>query len=105
MRKIAIWAAFIIFGLLFIGCDVSPDATFRVLYYGNEHTSGYPHEDPNQYKYGEEALILDKNSLLKQGYIFENWNTHTDGSGDSYAPGDKKIIEGPVFLYAIWAPI
>jgi len=102
MRKIAFLILLIAFGLFFTGCEVSPDAKFRVNYYGNGETSGYPHPDFNEYKYGDQALILNENTLLRTGFTFRGWNTRPDGSGDSHEVGDKIIIRGPVFLYAKW---
>jgi len=93
-----------IVSLLVLGCDSPPaDATYKVLYYGNGNTTGYPPNDNNQYKTGEEATVLDQGALLKTGYTFLNWNTRTDGSGTSYVSGDKITIRNiNVFLHAQW---
>ena len=88
--------------VLLAGCKIDPDTTYRVNYYDNGSTSGYPPVDRNEYKSGDEATVLDKESLIKTGYEFLRWNTDSKGTGESYSPGDKITIKGAVFLYAIW---
>ena len=88
--------------VLFAGCKIDPDATYRVNYYHNESTSGYPPVDRNEYKSGDVATVLGKNSLEKTGYEFLRWNTDSKGTGVSYSAGDTITIKGAVFLYAIW---
>ena len=39
---------------------------------------------------------------VRDGYSFEGWNTAADGSGTSYAAGDKVELTAPVTLYAQW---
>ena len=38
----------------------------------------------------------------RKGYSFVGWNTAADGSGTSYAAGDKVELSAPVTLYAQW---
>ena len=102
MLKITVFAVFITFGLFFTGCEVSPDATFRVNYYSYDNTSGFRPVDPTLYKYNETAIVLDRGSLLKEGYTFKNWNTDRFGDGISYEVGDEIIIRGPVVLFTMW---
>ena len=102
MPKIMIFAFLVTFGLFFIGCDVSQDATFKVTYLCHEESYGFPPTDPRQYKYNEVAIVLDQGILQKEGYTFTNWNTRSSGDGASYAVGAEIIIRGPVFLYAMW---
>jgi len=64
MRKSRLFAAgilalMLVFGLVLAGCDSPPaDATYKVLYYGNGNTSGFPPTDNTQYTAGEEATVL-----------------------------------------------
>ncbi len=54
-------------------------------------------------KYGDEYLkIKSSESMGKEGYIFKEWNTNSNGSGTSYSPGDLKQMKGNITLYAIW---
>lgn len=39
---------------------------------------------------------------VRQGYSFVGWNTAENGSGTSYAAGDKVELSAPVTLYAQW---
>ena len=39
---------------------------------------------------------------MRKGYSFVGWNTAKDGSGTSYAAGDKVELSAPVTLFAQW---
>lgn len=48
-----------------------------------------------------EAEVTAKQPVRK-GYSFVGWNTAKDGSGTSYAAGDKVELSAPVTLFAQW---
>lgn len=48
----------------------------------------------------ETEVITDQ--PVRDGYSFEGWNTAADGSGTSYAAGDKVELDAPMTLYAQW---
>ena len=48
------------------------------------------------------VLTLDATGISRNGYTFEGWNTKSDGSGDSYASGDKVKVSSDLTLYAQW---
>ena len=50
------------------------------------------------------AIILSKQgSLVKEGYVFNGWNTAPDGNGTSYAEEDSFTVEtSNVIFYAQW---
>ena len=48
----------------------------------------------------ETELVTDQ--PVRNGYSFEGWNTAADGSGTSYAAGDKVELDAPMTLYAQW---
>jgi hypothetical protein len=100
MKKL--FAVFIVFGLIFMGCPPDPNAEYSVIYHADDDTSGYPPNDNNKYKSGEEAIVLGQHTLLKEGYSFKNWNTNWEGTGNSYEVGDTITITRTIFLYAIW---
>ena len=102
MKKFCLLLVVVLAVVLFAGCKVDPDAVYSIIYLDNRSTSGFPPVDRNEYKSGDEAIVLDKNTLIKDGYEFLNWNTKSDGTGDSYSAGDTITIKGAVFLYAIW---
>ena len=111
MKKMFIVFIIFMFGLIVLGCDTGGGGSgkvviekyFRVLYVGNENTSGETPVDNNNYTSGTEVIVLDKGTLIKDGYIFKHWNTNIDDSGTSYSAGDIIIISNHyIYLYAIW---
>ncbi len=52
------------------------------------------------------SINLSKNQFLRREYVFANWNTEADGSGDSYT--DEQMVRNlaevgdEAVLYAIW---
>lgn len=48
----------------------------------------------------ETEVVTDQ--PVRDGYSFEGWNTAADGSGTSYAAGDKVELDAPMTLYAQW---
>lgn len=40
------------------------------------------------------------NTFTKEGYVFKEWNTKSDGSGDTYT--ETSMASGDITLYAIW---
>ncbi len=73
-----------------------------VVYLDNGADSGTP--PVHLYEAGETVVIAgNTGSLINVGYTFGGWNTKSDGSGISYAPGAP--IAGPsgtLVLYAVW---
>ncbi|WNY29360.1 hypothetical protein MmiEs2_15870 [Methanimicrococcus stummii] len=76
---------------------------YTVTYHGNTETAGTPPTDSAEYENGESVMILDKNTLVKSGYTFKNWNTLADGSGTVYNQGATLTMpDHDVDLYAQW---
>jgi len=99
MKKLLI--IFIIVFLLF-GCGELP-GKYHIHYYGNGSTSGYPPNDNNEYTSGSYAIVLGKNTLKKDGFTFDRWNTRQDYSGTYYKEGDEIEIKNfNIFLHAVW---
>jgi hypothetical protein len=99
MKKLFI--IFVIFGSIFAGCTL--DAEYSVIYHATDNdTYGFPPIDDKKYKSGEVAIVLGEGTLGKPGYIFLNWNTNREGTGDSYNSGDRITITRTIFLYAMW---
>ena len=77
-----------------------PADTTKCLHYDNNGFLGV--QVPNQYA---EKDVTDEVEIregrLKDGYIFDSWNTQADGLGTTYHPGDKvTLTEGTLTLYA-----
>jgi hypothetical protein len=80
-----------------------PSGPFKVIYHSDGSTSGLPPTDPKDYKSGDHAKVLGKNTLVKTEYKFAGWNTKTDYSGDRYNEGDEIVIKNiTIFLFPVW---
>jgi len=56
----------------------------------------------------DEDIDLIKNNFAKEGYLFKEWNTNSDGSGETYLDTTKtSSLNGndDITLYAQWMPI
>ncbi|MCL2289410.1 MAG: InlB B-repeat-containing protein, partial [Bacteroidetes bacterium] len=49
-----------------------------------------------------EPCPISSNMFTYPGWNFVEWNTQSDGEGDSYAPGSTITMTGSITLYAIW---
>lgn len=79
--------------------------TYSIDFSGNGADSGSV-EAINNCKYGE-FYTLPENSFVRDGYRFVGWNEKADGSGTTYAAGEKVsnlTMDNDVCitLYAIW---
>ena len=78
-------------------------STFTVTYNGNGNTSGSVPEDNTEYEKDAQVTVLgNTGTLAKTGYAFSGWNTETNGTGTTYAAGDKFTITENTTLYAKW---
>lgn len=79
------------------------DTLYPVTYDGNGSDGGTV---PTEYAYqsGAEPTV-DANTFTLTDYAFVEWNTESDGSGDSYDPGDEITVTSDVTLYAIWEAV
>lgn len=59
----------------------------------------------NQIKYWGISTSLSNTKPTRTGYTFQNWNTKSDGTGTSYAPGASYTGNTELMLYAIWKVI
>ena len=63
-------------------------------------------EDEQTAKFAAVTCVTEAEVTAEQpvhkGYSFVGWNTAKDGSGTSYAAGDKVELSAPVTLYAQW---
>lgn len=79
------------------------DFGYAVLYDGNGNTSGTaPSDSGLPYNLDEKATILEKNNLVRDGYVFNGWNTASDGTGVEYLPGASLAMKQNTILYAQW---
>ena len=87
-----------------IRVDYSP-ISYTIVFDGNGNTSG---EDVASMtlKYNE-SVSLNKNTFVKDGLVFDKWNTQADGQGVAYedeeqVSGLSAVDGGVVTLYAQW---
>lgn len=86
---------------------VSTEFKPTVTYDGNDNTGGTAPLDPNSpYEIGVQVTVLgNSGNLVRDGFIFNGWNTAADGSGTSYAVGATFAMPAEnVVLYAQWTP-
>lgn len=48
------------------------------------------------------TVVIPTNNFVREGYNFISFNTKSDGSGTTYAPGDSIVLSEDITLYAIW---
>ena len=79
---------------------------FRIIYSGNDETSGTAPVDPNSpYLSGSPVTVLgNTGNLEKTGYDFAGWNSSSDGTGITLQPGETFDIPFDVIAYALWTP-
>ena len=86
--------------------DVSAGAvkTYTVTYFaGAAFTGSVPTDLASPYNAGSTVTVLGNTGILAEpGFTFTGWNTHSDGHGTSYAPGDTFTISANTDLYAIF---
>lgn len=78
--------------------------TYTIVFNGNGSTSGSTANESMTY---DTAKTLTGNGFVRDGYIFDSWNTKADGTGTSYFDGQKvanltSAAGATVTLYAQW---
>ena len=93
-------------------CNANLDITFNKNLDGEggetgETVNNFPDSTDNIKDLENHTLTLSTKRPTRDGYIFKEWNTETDGTGKNYQPGDvipmgSEGLTGSVTLYAIW---
>jgi len=86
---------------------ITKKSTYSVNYYGNGNTAGAAPTGTNDIEPGSEYTVLGNTGGLRKivgrdTYIFNGWNTKTDGTGEHYDAGDVITVNDNVTLYAEW---
>ncbi len=76
-----------------------PDTVSSVSYDAN----GGVDAPESQIKKHDIDLVLSTAVPTREGYMFTGWNTESDGSGISYAPGAVYTLNEELMLYAQWS--
>ncbi len=85
---------------------------YYTLTYHPNGGSGTIADPVGTYAVGSEAIVLPHNhaegassGFMREGHTFVSWNERPDGSGASFAPDDRIIMDGHKTLYAQWKPV
>jgi len=76
--------------------------SYSITYIGNGQTSG---TGPSVASFSSNTTIQVAGDLVKNGFTFTAWNTSSNGSGTSYAPGASYTAGNNLTLYAQWQEI
>lgn len=92
-------------------CDHTLIASWSPIQYNIRYISNSANESEyvKNCQYGM-SYEFAANSFIRQGYVFKEWNTKSDGSGTTYKEGESfanisEIDGDTVSIYAIWSPI
>lgn len=75
--------------------------TYTIKYNSNNAT-GTMNDQTATYN---QNVSISKNTFMKTGYKFTEWNTKVDGSGQTYTDEQSVTITENLTLYAQWTPI
>ena len=79
---------------------------YSITYHANSATTGSVPNDATTYLYNDTATTrTNYGSLGRTGYIYNGWNTASDGSGTHYDESASITMTGDVTLYAEWTAI
>ena len=97
---------------LFAGCggggggsDDAINESFTISYNANGAESGSVPASQNGSEDKPASIQDNTGNLARAGYLFDGWNTASDGNGKTYTPGTKYTGSGSLKLYAKWAAI
>jgi uncharacterized repeat protein (TIGR02543 family) len=81
----------------------NPPPTYTMTYEGNGYTGGYVPEDTMVYEQGDIVTIKGAETMVRQGFTFNGWNTDYLGGGIAYAAGATfNMGTANITLYAQW---
>lgn len=111
MKKLLIFLTFSTVLFLFPFCsddktanpETSNPVTYSLVYDGNGSDGGIVPNDSNSYAEGVNVVTAEPGSMTRTGHLFSAWNTDSNGSGNSYNPGDIFLMPAAnMTLYAQW---
>ena len=102
MRKAFVFLLVVLLSLaVFVSCDQdTEDNTFTVTFEGNAEGVTGQMTPQSVARYYTEKLAA--NTFTREGWIFNSWNTKSDGSGVSYVDEDSIRLAKDITLYAQW---
>ena len=84
-----------------VSCQKGAGEKYKITYHPN---GGEGQEETIEIKQGF-SLRLKNCNYTKTGYIFLEWNTQADGTGNRYEQGANVNIGQDITLYAIWQQV
>ena len=72
--------------------------TFLITFDANDGSG----EESRQQVPANTAVQLMPNQFVRPGYVFREWNTAADGTGDAYGDGAAVQLQADLRLYAQW---
>ncbi len=76
---------------------------YSVTYIGNNQTNGNA-PSVQSFTTGGSVTLSGKNTLYKDEYYFNGWNTNATGTGTNFSPGTVYSTSSNLTLYAVWVP-
>jgi len=77
------------------------DEVLELIFVSFNPNGGIGNMDDQQFPVGVEQY-LKANTFTKTGYLFKNWNTEADGSGDTYNDKQVATFTEDIELFAQW---
>lgn len=81
---------------------VSRSTKYEVTYHKPDGVGGTAPSYDKSFDPNEEVTVLSGETLLKESYYVEKWNTKIDGTGVTYEIGSKFNISNNLDLYPVW---
>ncbi|WP_316556810.1 GLUG motif-containing protein [Methanimicrococcus hongohii] len=78
---------------------------YYVTYVGNGNDAAGVPVDDNNYILNDIVTVMSNDSMVNGDAKFIEWNTESNGKGESFAPGGTFKITGDVILYAQWKSV
>ena len=88
-------------------CDITIDSSVKIIKdnkiitYSKNNNDATGDMDFQVVEKNKDTTIME-NTYVLDGFVFVEWNTKEDGTGDSYKAGDSISISDNITLYAIW---
>ena len=86
------------------GSDNANNSSFTITYIANRAETGTVPASQHGDEDCPQSIQANTGNLLRNGYLFDGWNTSADGLGTNYVPGTSYKGKS-VILYAKWAAI
>ena len=78
--------------------EPTPTPTHTIHFNQNGGTGSMSDQTVNEF----EPTALQDNTFIREGFVFEGWNTMADGTGEYYADAATVILLDDLELYAQW---